>query len=135
MNPALLIGALSPRMWLGVAAAAAASLVLAFGGVQSLRLAHVKHQLVAERGLLDACKAGQARLKTDIARQNAAFQALGDAARRSTEAADRALAVARRSGAGEEARAASILAAREGGDGCTAADALILRSLGVERRR
>ena len=135
MNPALLIGAFSPRMWLGVLAAAAACVVLSFGGVQTLRLAHVKRELAAERNALHACKVVQAELRRDIARQNAAIQAVADAGRRTTLAADRAVAAAHHAGVGERARAASILAMREGRDGCAAADALILHSLSERRRR
>jgi hypothetical protein len=153
MNPAMILAAFSPRLWLGLGAAAAAALVLAFAGVQSLRVAHIKGQLAharaaqidpasgaawkgealgARRDLAD-CRANAGRLQGAIDRQNAAVRAMGEAGARAAAAAQLAIDRARAEGAGERATAAAILAARQGARSCADADALILRSLDVGR--
>jgi hypothetical protein len=147
----MLIGALSPRLWLALAAAGAASLVIAFAGVQSLRASHLKRELAhARAALIDpatrvswrkeavvagralaACHAQGDKLGEALARQNAAVTAVSQAgARRSAQAAS-ALTAARRSGEGQRRRAQAILRAREGAAGCADADALILKSAGA----
>jgi hypothetical protein len=151
MTPAMLMGALSPRVWLALAAVGAASLVITFAGVQSLRASHLKRELAhARAALIDpatriswrkeavvagralaGCQADSDKLGEALARQNAAVTAISRAgARRSAQAAS-ALAASKRAGEGQQRRAQAILRAREGAAGCADADALILESAGA----
>lgn len=131
---AALLSLMSPRTW----AIAGASALLVFGGVQSLRLSHAKHDLTAARAALidpvskrswqreavDA-RSGLAACKSAVDAQNKAVDALKAKSDTAIAQADKAAADARAVAASARQEAARIMAMKPtGATACERADSV-----------